>query len=176
MPQEVGVLGPHALCLQQDFEVQDRQDPNVRGVVPVIRQVRSRRRSPLAEQGKPHGPMAEVGERHNDPPANAPHLSQQLERFLHDLQRLAENHVVEARIRVVGQALVDIALVHREPELHAAPDLVRRDFDTAALNALVLFQPCEQIALSATQIEHARALLDQVRHDLVVLSGQQVRY
>ena len=62
--------------------------------------------------------MPEVGERHDGPPSHAQHLPQHVQRLPRLPQRLAQDHVIERLVRIIGQPLVDIALIRR----HAAGD------------------------------------------------------
>ena len=112
--------------------------------------------------------MAEVRKRDDRPPAHAQHLLQHLQRGARFLQRLAQDHVIERLVRIIREALIDIALIDRNAPRNRAAHLRRRNLHAAREHLLMFRQPGQQLAFAAAEIEHAAAGLDDLADDVKV--------
>ena len=92
--------------------------------------------------------MAEIREGHDAPAPHAQHFAQHPPRLPRFLQGLAEDHVIEGVVGIVGQPLIDIALKHGDPARDRAAHFLARDLDAARIHVLVRGQPMQQFALA----------------------------
>ena len=101
-------------------------------------------------------PVTPVGEADDRALPDAEHLPQRERRVIHEGQRLAEHHIVEAAVRVVAQPLGQVSLAYAQPAAHARQHARLAQFDAAAFDALVLHQIVEERAVAAPQVEQPR--------------------
>ncbi len=153
----------------EEREVGDGEELAARGFVPLLRQVDGDRDMAREEQLQAAAPVAPVGEADDRLPADAQHLAQDHGRVVQERQRLAEDHPVEAGVRIVGQALLQVALAHAQPAAHAGQHPLFGDLDAAALDLSLAHQILEQGAVATAKVKHAGARHDQVG------DGAQVR-
>src|SRR5262249_19877142 len=90
------------------------------------------------------------------------------------LQSLAEDYVVESLIRIIRQTLIDIALINGNTAGNGALNLRAGDFDAARIHTLVLSQPLEQFAITATEVQDFCVRLNDFANDPVVAATQKV--
>src|SRR6266851_409568 len=146
-------------------EIENGAEVDVGRVVPAMRQHWRHRHAAMREEVQADAPMAEIRERNDGAPADADEMLEHLARLMRRLQRLAEHGVVEGVRRIILEIVVRVALDDREAVPHAGVDARLRQLHAAAVDALVLRQIGEQLAVTAADIEHARARLDHLRDE-----------
>ena len=99
--------------------------------------------------------MPEIRKCDNRALAHAQHLPQQRPRMLRFLQGLAQHHVIERVLGIVGESLVDIALIYRNAACDRALHPTPVQLDTARVYILLRRQPLQQLTFATAQIEHA---------------------
>jgi hypothetical protein len=113
--------------------------------------------------------VREVGQAGNAGPPHSRDLLQKLQRAVQYLDRVGEDHVVDGPVLVVGQALVEVALVHvRHALRHARLDAVVGDLDPLRPHVLQVHERPQQIALAAAEVEDAAAIRDEVDDHMVL--------
>ena len=112
--------------------------------------------------------MAEIRERDDRPVADAQQILEHGARIARRLQRLRQDHEIEALVGIEDEVAVGVALDDRQAARHAFVDAALRDLDAAAVDALVALQQLQQFAVAAADVEHARARRDEVGDDLQV--------
>src|SRR5205085_12121740 len=85
---------------------------------------------------------------------------------------LAQDDVIENPVRIILQAMIDIALINRNTPGDCALYALSVQLDPACFHSLVLLQPREQFAIAATQIEYACLWLDQFADDCVIRTAE----
>ena len=118
--------------------------------------------------------MAEIRKRHDGAAAHPQHLPKHLTRPVSLLERLAEDDVIEGRVGVIGESLVEIALEDRDAAGDGALDFGAGELDAARIDALIGGEPFEQLAFAAAEVEHAAAGLDDLADDRVIAATQQI--
>ena len=113
--------------------------------------------------------MAEIGEGNDGAAPDAHQLRQHIRRPLHRLQRVRKDHHVECGIGIIGQIGIGIALHDGKATAHGSGHVAGIQFDATAFHALGVAQPGQQLAIAATDIEHARACRHGSGH------GSQIR-
>src|SRR5689334_6221760 len=88
------------------------------------------------------------------------------------LQGLAKNHVVKGLVWIIGETLIDVALIHGHPTGDRALDFRAYDLDTSSIHVLVLLKPLQQLTFAAADIEHARVGLHQLADDGVIAASK----
>ena len=84
------------------------------------------------------------------------------------LEGLAEDHVIEAVVRVVRETLVEVAVVDGHTLGHRLVHLVLDHLDAGAPHLLGVDQHLEEDAFAAAQVEHPRSDRDDVHDEQVV--------
>src|SRR4029077_11096634 len=82
------------------------------------------------------------------------------------LQRPRQQHDVEGTVFEVAQHVLDGALGHRNTGGDAGEHGVSVDLDAVAVATTLGDQVCQQRAVAAAQVEHARALRNHAGDDL----------
>src|SRR5271156_6088602 len=92
---------------------------------------------------------------------DAQHVLQPHARLPRRLQRLRQDDEVEPVVGIVFEIGIGVTLDHGETLADAFIDAFARQFDAATVNTARLEQP-QQLAVAATDVEHARAGLHHV--------------
>ena len=151
------------------LEVPDRQEPDVRAVVPfVTEQARRFGRPALAQEHLRQLVIAEVRETDDALPADAQHVRDDLLDVAHRLKRVREHHEIELRVLERGQAVVEVGLSHVQPAPDAGQHGLLIQFDPGQPRVPSLAQPGQQCSVAAAKIEHARRRRDQFRNQIIV--------
>src|SRR5205807_2222649 len=145
-------------------EIPDSAEVYVRRVVPIVIEEMRHRHPPGQKNMEPDLPMTEIRERNDGAPADAHEVLDDDARIARRLQRLAQHHVIERLRRVGREIAVGVTLDHREAVAHTGVDAGLRQLDAATVYVLGARQVGQELALAATDIEYARARLDEIRH------------
>ena len=101
--------------------------------------------------------MPEVRETGDHVLAHPQRLGEHSHRLPGFLQGLAEDHVVEAVVRIVRKAFVEVAVIDRDAFGDRVVDLVLRDLDARAAHRLGIDEHLEKDALAAPQVQYPGA-------------------
>jgi hypothetical protein len=99
-------------------------------------------------------PVAEVRKGHHPLATDAQHFLEDPVRVVHDLQRMGHHHHVEALVREIRQALVEILLDDAEAAADGVGDVVRIDLDTGHIGATLLAQQSQELTIATAEVEH----------------------
>ncbi len=147
---------------------------DVRRVVPAVRQVLRHRHAALEQQRQPHAPVAEIREGNDGVLADPQEVVEYRLRVVGRLQRLRQDHIVEAVVGIEDEVVVGVALDHRQAARHAFVDAALRQLDAASVDLLVGLQQFEQRAVAAADVEHLSAGSIRFGDDLEVDAGRAV--
>src|SRR5690606_21216006 len=106
-------------------------------------------------------------------PADAQHLGDGSIRASQCLQRVGHQHRIEALVRKVGQAEIEVGLDDVDAASDALGDLLRIDFDAVALDVVTALEHVEQGPVSAAEIENSAAGGDPAPHDVEIAPQHQ---
>ena len=93
-------------------EVFKGDNPDVRCIVPLVRELSRDGCIARSEKLKADPPMTEVGKADDSPPPYAQKGKDQLVRFIDLLQGLTHDDVVKCVVRVIQNFFIDVALEH----------------------------------------------------------------
>src|SRR5688572_5516700 len=123
---------------------------------------------------EPNRPMAEVRESDDGAPPDAKHLAQNLERLANLLEGLTQNHVFESFVRIIGKALIDVSLVHRDAARDRPLDPSTDNLHATRVDAFMLREPLKQLAIAAADVQDTRVRLNNIANDRVVAAAKDL--
>ena len=123
----------------------------------AVGQVLGHRHAAGEQELRADAPVAEIGEGDDHLAADAQELLQHEARIVGRLQRLAQDDEVEGVVRVGRKIVVGVALDDRQAARDGFVDVLLRQLDAAPVRLLLGFQPLQQRAVLAADVEHAHA-------------------
>src|ERR1700751_6072884 len=146
----------HSELIAQRYEIADRAEMNVRGLVPGIGEALGDRHQAGEQKTEADPPKAEVGERDNCASPDADELLDDFPWPVCRLQGLAQHDDIERPRRVGLEVAVGVTLNDRQNVADAEIDARSDQLDAAAVHALVTSQKGEQLTIAAADVEDTR--------------------
>jgi len=128
------------------------------------------------EKPKPVPPVAEVDEGEQGCPPDPQHLPEDRFRVREELHGADEGDAVESPIRIVGQALGDVALVDGKPGRHTAQDLFFRKLYPHHAAGAGLEGLAEEGPVAAGQVEKGSPFRDKPGQEAIKVSLRQNKH
>ena len=174
---EVHVFDLEAFLMAQGVEVLDREQADVRRIVPFVGEFLRNRHAAVKHQASASRPVTEIRECHDDLLGYAQKLVQKGDRVANFLNRAIDNGVVETAVLEVGNAtFVQVALDDRHIFFEAVENSFDVFFDAKARDFLLVDKVIQQVAAAATEVEHMASFLYEFAEEVKVVLVVEYRH
>ena len=177
---EMHVFNLESFLVAQRVEILDREQADVRRIVPFVGEFFGNRHAAMQHQASASRPVSEIREGDDDLLGDAQKFVQEGDRIADFLNGAVDNRVIKAFVLdVCDAAVIEVALDHLYVFFKAIEDPLDVLFDAESRDVLFADKVFEHVAAAATEVEHMAAFLnelaDKVEVALVVEYGNGLR-
>lgn len=168
---KMAFFNPDILFLAVLDEVEDTQEMEVWGIVPLVGQGPCHRCSASEEYLEPRIDMGKIGDADDDFSADSQGFLQDGVGFFDLLEALIQDNDIEGFILVLGETAVDVVLKYTYTSLYAFQYGFTIDFNALGLHALITYQPGKELPVATAKVQDRRRSAYESSDDGAVCLG-----